>query len=121
MEAPRSPPSRSQAYLQTGRTQFGLGQFDQAIAAYQSLAANYPNTPGAQEAQFQIIQCYYNKGDLRGAYQQFTAFKHSFPADNRLRGVCENLLSAYQRRAGSSAGLHSAELAELLRSCQGSG
>src|SRR4030081_3948179 len=114
MEAPRSPPSRSQAYLQTGRTQFGLGQFDQAIAAYQSLAANYPNTPGAQEAQFQIIQCYYNKGDLRGAYQQFSAFSNTYPADERIRGVCENLLSAYQGQAGASSTLHAAELSALL-------
>ena len=63
----RFSPLRAPAYLKTGQTRFGLGQFDQAIAAYQSLSANYPNTPEAQEAQFQIIQCYYNKGDLRGA------------------------------------------------------
>jgi len=117
----RFSPLRSQAYLRTGQTRFGLGQFDQAIAAYQSLAANFPNTPEAQEAQFQIIQCYYNKGDLRGAYQQFSAFKNSYPADDRLRGVCENLLSAYQGQSGASATLHSAELSDLLRSCQGSG
>ncbi len=117
----RFSPLRSQAYLKTGQTRFGLGQFDQAVAAYQSLAANYPNTPEAQEAQFQIIQCYYNKGDLRGAYQQFSAFKNSYPADDRIRGVCENLLSAYQGQAGASSSLHSAELSDLLRSCQGSG
>ena len=89
----RFSPLRVQSYLKTGQTRFGLGQFDQAIAAYQSLAANYPNTPEAQEAQFQIIQCYYNKGDLRGAYQQFSAFKNSYPADERLRGVCEKSCS----------------------------
>jgi tetratricopeptide (TPR) repeat protein len=116
----RFSPLRTQAYLKTGQTRFGLGQFDQAIAAYQSLAANYPNTQDAQDAQFQIIQCYYNKGDLRGAYQQFSAFKNSYPADDRLRGVCENLLAAYQGQAGASS-LHSAELSDLLRSCQGSG
>jgi TolA-binding protein len=115
----RFSPLRSQAYLKTGQTRFGLGQFDQAIAAYQSLAANYANTPEAQEAQFQIIQCYYNKGDCRGAYQQFSAFKNSYPADERIRGVCENLLSAYQ--GGGQCTLHSAELSDLLRSCQGSG
>src|SRR6185436_10596883 len=93
---------------------------DQAIAAYQSLAANYPNTTEAQDAQFQIIMSYYNKGDLRGAYQQFSAFKQSFPADERLKGVCENLLSAYQSQSNKS-GLQSAELSDLLRSCQGSG
>lgn len=117
----RYSPLRSQAYLKTGQTRFGLGQFDQAIASYQSLGANYPNTPDAQEAQFQIIQCYYNKGDLRSAYQQFSAFKNNFPADERIRGVCENLLSAYQGQAGASSTLHSAELSDLLRSCQGSG
>jgi len=117
----RFSPLRPQAYLKTGQTRFGLGQFDQAIAAYQSLAANYANTPDAQEAQFQIIQCYYNKGDLRGAYQQFSAFKNSFPADERIRGVCENLLSAYQGQSGAASSLHSAELSDLLRSCQGSG
>lgn len=117
----RYSPLRSQAYLKTGRqTRFGLGQFDQAIASYQSLAANYPNTPEAQEAQFQIIQCYYNKGDLRSAYQQFSAFKNNYAADDRIRGVCENLLSAYQGQAGASSTLHSAELSDLLRSCQGS-
>jgi TolA-binding protein len=117
----RYSPLRAQAYLRTGQTRFGLGQFDQAIAAYQSLSANYPNTPEAQEAQFQIIQCYYNKGDLRSAYQQFSAFKNSYAADERIRGVCENLLSAYQGQAGASQSLHSAELSDLLRSCQGSG
>ncbi len=115
----RFSPLRAQAYLKTGQTRFGLGQFDQAIASYQSLSANYPNTPEAQEAQFQIIQCYYNKGDLRGAYQQFSAFKNSYPADDRIRGVCGNLLSAYQGQAASSSSLHSAELSDLLRSCQG--
>jgi TolA-binding protein len=117
----RFSPLRPQAYLKIGQTRFGLGQFDQAIAAYQSLAANYPNTQDAQDAQFQIIQCYYNKGDLRGAYQQFSAFKASYPADDRLRGVCENLLAAYQGQGGASSTLHSAELSDLLRSCQGSG
>src|SRR5439155_2515490 len=63
----------------------------------------------------------YNKGDLRGAYQQFSAFKNSYPAEERLRGVCENLLAAYQGQAGASSTLHSAELSDLLRSCQGSG
>jgi len=116
----RFSPLRTQAYMRTGQTRFGLGQFDQAIAAYQSLAANYPNTPEAQEAQFQIIQCYYNKGDLRGAYQQFSAYKNNYPADNeRIRGICGNLLSAYQGQAGASASLHSTELSDLLRSCQG--
>jgi TolA-binding protein len=117
----RFSPLRAQAYLKTGQTRFGLGQFDQAIAAYQSLSANYPNTPEAQEAQFQIIQCYYNKGDLRGAYQQFSAFKNSYSTDERIRGVCENLLAAYQGQAGASSTLHAAELSDLLRSCQGSG
>src|SRR4029077_15660569 len=115
----RFSPLRAQSYLKTGQTRFGLGQFDQAIAAYQSLSANYPNTPEAQEAQFQIIQCYYNKGDLRGAYQQFSAFKNSYPADDRIRGVCGNLLAAYQGQAASASSLHSAELSDLLRSCQG--
>ncbi len=117
----RFSPLRIESYLKTGQTRFGLGQYDQAIAAYQSLVANYPNTPQAQEAQFQIIQCYYNKGDLRSAYQQFSAFKNSFPADERIRGVCENLLASYQNQAGASSTLHSAELSDLLRSCQGSG
>lgn len=116
----RFSPYRPQAYLKTGQIQAGLGRYDQSIAAYQSLAANYPNTPEAQDAQFQIIMSYYNKGDLRGAYQQFSAFKNSFPADERLRGVCENLLSAYQSQSNKS-GLQSAELSDLLRSCQGSG
>lgn len=120
MDGYRFSPFRVQAYLKTGQTQFGLGRFDQAIAAYQSLAANYPNSPEAQEAQFQIIQCYYNKNDLRGAYQQFSAFKNSYPGDDRIRGVCENLLAAYQGQA-SASGLHSTELSDLLRSCQGSG
>jgi len=116
----RFSPLRAQAYMKTGQTRFGLGQFDQAIAAYQSLAANYPNTPEAQEAQFQIIQCYYNKGDLRGAYQQFSAYKNNYSADTeRIRGVCSNLLSAYQGQASSNGSLHSTELSDLLRSCQG--
>ncbi len=116
----RFSPFRTQAYLKTGQIQAGLGHYDQAIAAYQSLAANYPNTTEAQDAQFQIIMSYYNKGDLRGAYQQFSAFKNSFPGDERLKGVCENLLSAYQSQSTKS-GLQSAELSDLLRSCQGSG
>lgn len=111
---------RPQAYLKTGQIQGGLGKYDQAIAAYQSLAAHYPNTTEAQEAQFQIIMAYYNKGDITGAYQQFSAFKNTYPADERIRGVCENLLSAYQSQ-GTKSGLQSAPLSDLLRSCQGSG
>ena len=118
----RFSPLRAQAYLKTGQTRFGLGQFDQAIAAYQSLAANFPNTPEAQEAQFQIIQCYYNKGDLRGAYQQFSAFKNSFPADDRsARRLREPSRRPIRDSRGATATLHSAELSDLLRSCQGSG
>ena len=41
----RFSPLRTQSYLKTGQTRFGLNQFDQAIAAYQSLAANYPSHP----------------------------------------------------------------------------
>jgi TolA-binding protein len=115
----RFSPFRSLAYLQTGRTQFGLGKFDQAIAAYQALAANYPNSPEAQEAQFQIIQCYYNKGDVRGAFQQFMAFKSAYPVDERIKGVAELLLGAYQAQGDNN--LHSKELGELLRSSPGSG
>jgi TolA-binding protein len=114
----RFSPYRSLAYLQTGRTQFGLGKFDQAIAAYQALAANYPNSPEAQEAQFQIIQCYYNKGDVRGAFQQFMAFKSAYPVDERIKGVAELLLGAYQAQGDNN--LHSRELGELLRASPGS-
>ena len=115
----RFSPFRSQAYLQTGRTQFGLGHFDQAIAAYQSLAANYPNSPEAQEAQYQIIQCYYNKGDVRGAYQQFSAFRNTYPADERIKGTAEMLLAASQQGQKGGA-LHSSELGDLLRTVPGS-
>jgi tetratricopeptide (TPR) repeat protein len=113
----RFSPFRSLAYLQTGRTQFGLGKYDQAIAAYQALAANYPNSPESQEAQYQIMQCYYNKQDLRGAFQQLMAFKSAFPADERIKGACEMLLGAYQSQGDSS--LHSRELGELLRCAPG--
>jgi len=88
-----------------GQTQFGLGRYDQAIAAYQSLAANYPNTPEAQEAQFQIIQSYFNKGDVRGAYQQFSAFSNAYPTDPRIKQMAETLLAAYQNQGSNS--LHS--------------
>jgi TolA-binding protein len=115
----RFSPFRSLAYLKTGQTQFGLGKFDQAIAAYQALAANYPNSPEAQEAQFQIIQSYYNKGDVRGAFQQFMAFKSAYPADERIKGLAELLLGAYQAQGDNN--LHSRELGELLRSSPGSG
>jgi tetratricopeptide (TPR) repeat protein len=114
----RFSPYRSLSYLQTGRTQFGLGKFDQAIAAYQALAANYPNSPEAQEAQFQIIQCYYNKGDVRGAYQQFMAFKSAYPVDERIKGVAELLLGAYQAQGNNT--LHSKELGALLQASPGS-
>jgi tetratricopeptide (TPR) repeat protein len=116
----RFSPFRSQAYLKIGQTQFGLGKFDMAIAAYQALSANYPNSPEAQEAQYQIIQCYFNKGDLQGAYQQLTAFKNLYPADERIKQACEMLLSAYQSQAGSS-NLHSAQLSDLLRCAPGNG
>ncbi len=114
----RFSPFRPTAYLKTGQTQFGLGHYDQAIAAYQALAANYPNSPEAQEAQFQIIQSYYNKGDIRGAYQQFMAFKSVYPADERIKGIAEMLLAAYQSQGSSN--LHSGELSELLRASPGS-
>ena len=114
----RFSPYRSLAYLQTGRTQFGLGHFDQAIAAYQALSANYPNSPEAQEAQFQIIQSYYNKGDVRGAFQQFMAFKSAYPVDERIKGIAELLLGAYQAQGNNN--LHSRELGELLRASPGS-
>lgn len=115
----RLSPLRPQAYLQTGRTQFGLGHYDQAVAAYRALAASYPNTTEAQEAQFQIIQCYYNKGDLHGAIQQFIAFKGTYAADERIRGVCENLLTAYEGQGAGSA-IHPGELSEIMRACPGS-
>src|SRR6185436_8217693 len=52
----------------------------------------------------------------------FSAFKNSYPAEqDKIRGVCENLLAAYQGQANSGTTLHSAELSDLLRSCQGSG
>jgi len=114
----RFSPFRIQAYWETGETQFGLGRYDQAIAAYQSLAANYPNTKESQDAQYKIIMSYFNKSDLRGSYQQFTAFKNNFPADDRINQLCGMLLNAYQSQAGSS-GLHSSELSDLLRACPG--
>src|SRR3982751_2413827 len=114
----RFSPFRSLAYLKTGQTQAGLGKYDQAIAAYQALAANYPNSPEAQEEQFQIIQSYYNKGDVRGAFQQFMAFKSAYPVDERIKGIAELLLGAYQAQGNQN--LHSRELGELLRSTPGS-
>jgi TolA-binding protein len=115
----RFSPFRSQSYLKTGQTQSGLGHYDQAIAAYQALAANYPNSPEAQEAQYQIVQAYFNKGDIRGAYQQLNAYKNVYPADTvRIKQSCEMLLSAYQSQGGGSA-LHSSELSDLLRCAPG--
>lgn len=116
----RFSPFRVKAYWETGETQFGLGHYDQAIAAYQSLAANYPNTQDSQDAQYKIIMSYFNKNDLRGTYQQFTAFKSNFPADERITSLCDMLLNAYQGQAATS-GLHSAELSDLLRACPGKG
>src|SRR6185312_15707153 len=66
----------------------------------------------------QIIQCYYNKGDVRGAYQQFSAFRNTYPADARIKGMAEMLLSASQGANGTK--LHSNELGELLRTVPGS-
>ena len=114
----RFSPYRIKAYMETGQTQFGLGHYDQAIAAYQSLAANYPNTQESLDAQYKIIMSYFNKNDLRGTYQQFTAFKNNFPADERIRPLCDMLLNAYQGQSATS-GLHSAELSDLLRACPG--
>jgi len=47
-----------------------------------------PNAP--QEAQFQIIQCYYHKANVRAAYQQFSLSKDANHGE-RIRGVCEKL------------------------------
>lgn len=114
----RFSPFRIKAYWETGETQFGLGRYEQAIAAYQSLAANYPNTEESQNAQYKIIMSYFNKNDLVGSFQQFTAFKSQYPADDRVKPLCNMLLNAYQGQSNAS-GLHSAQLSELLRACPG--
>jgi TolA-binding protein len=115
----RFSPYRVKGYWETGETQFGLGHYDQAIAAYQSLAANYPNTQESQDAQYKIIMSYFNKNDLRGTYQQFTAYKTNYPADlDRIKSLCGMLLNAYQGQSATS-GIHSAELSDLLRACPG--
>ena len=114
----RFSPYRVKGYWETGETQFGLGHYDQAIAAYQSLAANYPNTQESQDAQYKIIMSYFNKNDLRGTYQQFTAYKTNYPADDRIKSLCGMLLNAYQGQSATS-GIHSTELSDLLRACPG--
>ena len=91
-------PSAALALFQAGYIEEGLGKWDAALNTYQGITRRFPGGPEEQDARFEMIQCYFNKGDLTNADQQFLAFQKAHAGDMRLQRACETLRSAHELR-----------------------
>jgi hypothetical protein len=60
--------------------QYALSDTDKAVAAYQHLKDDYPNSPLAQEILLEIGETYYNAGRLREAVEVYTKALDELPA-----------------------------------------
>jgi len=88
------PPSRA-GLFENGANTFWLGQFDSSDRRPTLPFRKLPESHGSQRSPVPNFQCSFNQTDLRGATNNF-GFQKQYPADERIRGVCENLLSAYR-------------------------
>ena len=98
-------------------TQAGLGLWQDAASTYVTLKQSYPNTEWSKEASFQLVQCYFNAGNIPQAVNELLSFAVAYPDDARIPKSADNLLSAFhQKKFAVSA----AQQAALLKLAPGS-
>lgn len=104
--ASTNAPFAAAAWLGRGEALFGLGDWDQAAAAYEGLLMRYPDSPLASRALYAHGHAAQRAGRLDRAHADFAAFLDRYPT-NALREACTAALStvnaARQARARQTA------------------
>jgi TolA-binding protein len=98
-------------------TQSGLGLWQDSASTYVTLKQSYPNTEWAKESSFQLVQCYFNIGNIPQAVNELLSFSVTYADDARIPKSADNLLSAFHQKKFA---ISSAQQAALLKLAPGS-
>jgi TolA-binding protein len=90
--ASTNAPFAAAAWLGRGEALFGLGDWDQAAAAYEGLLMRYPDSPLASRALYAHGHAAQRAGRLDRAHADFAAFLDRYPT-NALREACTAALA----------------------------
>ena len=95
------------AKLNAGELQQRKSLFDEAIESYQFVIEQYPNTPAAETALFQVASCYYEKA-LRARYDEksislantnFKSYIEKYPDGKYVKESRDRVMSLDEKKA----------------------
>jgi soluble lytic murein transglycosylase-like protein/lipopolysaccharide biosynthesis regulator YciM len=95
----------AEARYQTGRTQFQLQNYSDAIETYRSLAQDFEGTQWQKDAEYQIASCFWRIGDYRNSEKAYLEYIRKYGSRGMEEDASRNLVDIYRVLGENQKGL----------------